>query len=142
MRQELTNPFGRVFLTFDEDKQNRWIYTNWLGYLTAENVKTGANAYTAALEKAGFNCVLNDTRLIIGSWDHSVDWVVNEWAPRAAKGGLKYFAMLTTPETFADSSAANFAAKLTSFEVKVFEDMGTAREWLRSFSLRAQQHSR
>lgn len=141
MKQELTNPFGRVFLTFEEDAQNRWVYTNWMGYLTAENVKTGANAYTAALERAKFNCVLNDTRLIIGSWDHSIEWVVNEWAPRAARAGLKYFAMLATPETFADSSALSFAEKLTSFEVEIFEDMGAAREWLRKCSLQVQQNS-
>ncbi|QCR23181.1 STAS/SEC14 domain-containing protein [Pontibacter sp. SGAir0037] len=135
MKQELTNPFGRVFLTIEEDALNKWIYVNWMGYLTAENIKMGANAYTTALEKAGYNCVLNDTRLIIGSWDHSMDWVINEWAPQAAKAGLKYFAMITTPETFADSSASNFYSKLTAFKAEVFDDMDKGKQWLKQFSL-------
>ncbi|PKV62429.1 STAS/SEC14 domain-containing protein [Pontibacter ramchanderi] len=135
MKQELKNPFGRVYLTIDVDHKNKWVHVNWMGYLTEENVKTGAQAYTDALAEAGYNSVLNDTRLIIGGWDHSLGWVLNDWAPRAARAGLKHFAMITTPETFAESTASSFYSKLKSFSVKVFEDKHTAEQWLRQFSL-------
>ncbi|WP_181304412.1 STAS/SEC14 domain-containing protein [Rufibacter sp. XAAS-G3-1] len=131
MTKELVNPFGRVYLTIKEDSQNRLIYVNWMGYLTEENVKTGARAYTQALADAGYNCVLNDTRLIIGSWGHSMDWVVNEWAPSAAKAGLKRFAMLANPESFGESSASIFLSELKAFEARSFNDLESARKWLR-----------
>lgn len=135
MIKELTNPFGRVFLTINEDTRNRWIHVNWMGYLTEENIKMGATAYIEALAKAEYNCVLNDTRLVIGSWNHSLNWVLKEWAPTAAGAGLKHFAMITTPETFAQSSAVSFYEQLKHFEIEVFDELGNAKEWLRQYSL-------
>lgn len=135
MVQELTNPFGRVYLTIETNRANRWVHVKWMGYLTMENVRTGAAAYTQALSEAGYNCVLNDTRLIIGGWDHSLDWVLQEWVPRAARAGLQYFAMIATPETFADSTAQAFYKGLKLFEAQVFEDKSTAEKWLRHYSL-------
>ncbi|TPE46341.1 STAS/SEC14 domain-containing protein [Pontibacter mangrovi] len=135
MVQELRNPFGRVYLTIDINSKNRWVHVNWMGYLTEENIKAGAAAYTKALSEAGYTCVLNDTRLIIGGWDHSLDRVVNEWAPRAARAGLKHFAMITTPETFAGSTAATFYNTLKSFETKVFDNTSDAQEWLRQYTV-------
>ena len=135
MKQELTNPFGRVYLTIEIDNRNRWVYVNWMGYLTEENIKAGAQAYTDALAKAGFNCVLNDTRLIIGGWDHSLEWVLHDWAPRAAKAGLKYFAMITTPESLGGTTASKFYTGLKAFKTDVFDDKSKAEGWLRQFSL-------
>ncbi|GAB3824583.1 STAS/SEC14 domain-containing protein [Pontibacter rugosus] len=135
LRQELKNAFGRVFLTIEVDKDNKWVHVDWRGYLTVDNIQTGAKAYTAALEEAGFCCVLNDTRLVLGTWAHSLDWVLNEWAPNAASAGLKHFAMIATPETLAESTATDFYASLTAFEAQVFEDIEDARNWLRQFSL-------
>jgi hypothetical protein len=130
--QELKSSLGRVFLTIETDQENHWIHVTWQGYLTAANIKDGAQAYTAALAKAGFSCVLNDTRLVNGPWDHSMDWVINEWAPNAAKAGLRHFAMITTPATLAEGSAAAFYTQLTAFEARVFDTTESARHWLRS----------
>ena len=134
MTQELKNSFGRVFLTIDVNDINKWVHVNWMGYLTEDNVKNGALAYTKALQDAGYKCVLNDTRLILGGWDHSLEWVLNDWAPRASKAGLKYFALITTPETFAESTAAAFYSKLKSFRAQVFDDKSKAENWLRQYS--------
>ena len=66
MIQELKSALGKVYLTIETDPENRWIFTDWQGYLTAENIKTGAKAYTDALAASGFSCVLNDTRSMRG----------------------------------------------------------------------------
>ncbi len=133
MMQELKNATGRTYLTIETDAENRWVAVNWMGYLTADSIKDGARAYTAALAKSGFSCVLNDTRSVRGPWDHSMDWVINEWAPNAAAAGLKHFAMISTPDSLADGSAANFYAQLTAFQAEVFDNDGEARVWLRRF---------
>lgn len=135
MRQELQNAFGKVFLTIEVDTRNRWVHVNWTGYLTAENIRTGAAAYTAALQRAGFSCVLNDTRGVVASWGHSLDWVLRDWAPSAARAGLRHFAMVTDPDTFASSTAIDFYTNLTAFQAEVFNDMENAKHWLRSHSL-------
>lgn len=130
MIQEFKSPTGRVFLTIETDTFNRWILVDWIGYLTADSIRTGAAAYTEALAKSGFSCVLNDTRSVRGPWDHSMDWVINVWAPNAAAAGLKHFAMVSTPESLADGSAANFYAQLTAFQAEVFDNLSSARAWL------------
>ncbi|QHL87343.1 STAS/SEC14 domain-containing protein [Nibribacter ruber] len=130
MIQELVNPFGKVYLTIKKDAENKLIYVNWVGYLTEENVKTGALAYTKTLAEAGFHCVLNDTRSIVGSWNHSMDWVVKEWAPSAAKAGLKRIAMLSSPQSFGETSADTFIKEQMAFEAKCFDDMEAAKRWL------------
>lgn len=130
--EELKTSLGRTYLTIDTDLKNQWIAVNWMGYLTADSIREGAQAYTDALAKSGFVCVLNDTRSVRGPWDHSMDWVINEWAPNAAKAGLKYFALVSMPETLADGSAANFYAQLTAFNADVFNNTEEAEQWLRA----------
>nr|WP_240337021.1 hypothetical protein [Rufibacter sp. SYSU D00308] len=92
-------------------------------------------AYTKAVRESGYSCVLNDTSHVVGGWDHSIDWVVNEWSPQAANAGIKHFALITTPESFAESTASNFFSTITAFRVKVFGNMDAARQWLRQYSL-------
>ena len=134
MIKELKSSLDKIYLTIETDHENRWIFADWQGYLTAENIKIGAKAYTQAVADAGFSCVLNDTRSVRGPWDHSMDWVINEWAPSAAKAGLRHFAMISTPETLADGSAASFYGQLTAFQGNVFDNMAEARAWLRQYS--------
>ncbi|WP_018478776.1 STAS/SEC14 domain-containing protein [Pontibacter roseus] len=136
MRQELKNAFGKEFITVSVDKENRWVHVIWKGYLTKENVKAGALAYTAAVKEAGYTCVLNDTRQILGGWDHSLDWVVNDWGPQAAQAGIQHFAMIANPASFGESTAAAFYATFKAFEVKVFDNMPSAEDWLRQYSLK------
>jgi hypothetical protein len=134
MKQELNNAFGKVFITITVDRENRWVHTNWIGYLTEDNIKAGARAYTQAVQDAGFNCVLNDTSQVVGGWDHSIDWVVNSWSPQAARAGIKHFALITTPKSFAEASASSFFSNLKAFEVKVFDNLPDAEAWLRPYS--------
>ena len=135
MRQELKSALGRTYITIEPNATNRWIDVNWMGYLTGDNVRAGAAAYTAALAKSGYNAVLNDTRAVLGPWEHSLDWVVNTWAPQAAAAGLTHFAMVTTPESMADATAVSFYQQLTAFKAEMFADKEEASRWLRQFSL-------
>ncbi|RDV11968.1 STAS/SEC14 domain-containing protein [Pontibacter diazotrophicus] len=137
MRKEYPNIFGKVFLTVDIDKKNEWVHNDWIGYLTRDNVQFGALAYLNAVRESGFSCVLNDNSKVLGSWDHSLEWTAKEWVPLAAKAGLKYFAMIVSPDSLAESSVLSFANLITSFEVKVFSNITDAKSWLRYHSLGA-----
>lgn len=139
MEQELTNAFDKVFITINTDQENRWVHTNWVGYLTEENIRAGAQAYTQAVKEAGFSCVLNDSTQIVGSWNHSLDWVLNEWAPQAAAAGIRHFAIIITPESFADATAKAFYSSIKAFEVRRFADRTEAENWLRQYSLGTQE---
>ncbi|MCB2409539.1 STAS/SEC14 domain-containing protein [Hymenobacter lucidus] len=132
MKQELRSSLGRPYLTIDTDMTNRWVLVEWAGYLTAESIKAGAQAYIDAVAASGLRCVLNDTRKVIGPWDHSMDWILNEWAPNATAAGIRHFAMVSVPDSMADASAASFYAQLKGFEVRIFGNDDDAKAWLRT----------
>ena len=134
MREDLKNAFGKVFLEVEVDTENKWVHTNWIGYLTKDNIISGALAYTEAIKETGYCCVLNDTSEVLGGWDHSLDWVVNQWGPQAANAGIAHFAIITKPESFANSTALSFYESLKAFEVKVFDNIADAKHWLRQYS--------
>lgn len=128
--QELKSVFGKTFITISVDIENRWIHTNWAGYLTQDNIKAGALAYINAVRESGYSCVLNDSREVLGSWEHSLDWVLNEWAPQAAAAGIRHFALITSPESLAESTASNFLTNIKAFEVRLFAEKPSAEAWL------------
>ena len=136
MKQELTNAFGNVFLTIEVDLLNHWVHTNWMGYLTEECTKNGTVAYTKAVKKSGFNCVLNDSRQVLGSWEHSVEWALQEWVPQAVSAGIKYFALIVNPESLSADSAVALTSGVNLFEIRIFDDQAEAENWLRSHCLK------
>src|SRR5690349_16794073 len=83
LNQELRNAFGNVYLTIEVDLLNHWVHTNWVGHLTEEITKAGTETYTKTVKDSGFNCVLNDSRQVVGRWEHSVEWALHEWVPMA-----------------------------------------------------------
>ncbi len=103
----------------------------WQGYSTQEAIKKGISAYTEALQDAGYSDILIDTRAMVGSWNHSLDWVLEHWVPQAAAAGLQHYALVVKPETFAEAAADIFYEHVTAFEAEIFADMATARAWLR-----------
>lgn len=131
MKKELTNIFGNVFLTIEEDRKNRWVYNDWIGYLTMDNVKTGAITYLDTVRESGYSKVLNSNVNVLGSWEHSIEWVLNDWEPMAAKSGIKHFAMIVSENSMTEPSALHFAELIKDFEVKLFHDKAEAEHWLR-----------
>ena len=132
MKKELTNAFGNVYLSIEVDLLNHWVHNKWTGHLTEEITKAGTEAYTKAVKRSGFNCVLNDSRQVLGRWDHSVEWALQEWVPQAVYAGIKYFALIVNPDSFSADSAEALTTGVNLFEIKIFDDQAEAEDWLRS----------
>jgi hypothetical protein len=131
LKKDLTNSFGNVFLSIEFDNQNKWVYNNWKGYQSYENVMAGANACIEIIQQYKCPCLLNDNRQVVGPWDHATDWIANDWTPRALKAGMKYFAHVVDKQTLAAMSAEEMHRKVgTVFEMKVFDNMEAAKAWL------------
>ena len=43
MPTELTNGFGKVYLTIDYEAAGPWVYNNWIGYQTFAGIIVGAD---------------------------------------------------------------------------------------------------
>ncbi|MFD2248144.1 STAS/SEC14 domain-containing protein [Pontibacter ruber] len=131
MKKEISNAFGKIFLTIEYVEKNHLIHNNWLGYQTLEGIMLGADQCIDVINFYACPYLLNDNRLVVGPWNHATDWIANDWTPRAIKAGLTHFAHVVSPESFAALSAETMSAKVGDyFQMQIFEDFDKAKEWL------------
>jgi hypothetical protein len=132
MMTELKNGFGKVYLATAYDAANGWVYNNWVGYQTLPGIIAGADACLSPLRKHGCAYLLNDNREVVGPWDHAVDWIVTDWAPRAIAQGLTHFANVVSPESMAALSAEAMRLGLGGqLHMRMFSNIDEAKAWLR-----------
>jgi hypothetical protein len=131
---ELKNQLQKVFYTIEYNKEKNWLYSNWIGYISVEDVKTGANKAIEVIAATKCGNVLNDNRQVTGPWSKANDWIANDWMPRALKTGLRNFAMVTSPNLFGEMSAKELETRLDSigFVMRNFKDYNEAAAWLTS----------
>jgi hypothetical protein len=131
--QELTSSTGKVYLTISFDETNKWIYNDWIGYVTPDNVMQGCLAVLDAIKKHKVSCGLNDNRHLVGRWDQSVGWIEEEWTPQAVAAGLRYFAHVVDIESFAAASSVQMLERVQGkFHMRIFHDLDSARDWLKA----------
>ena len=139
MPTELYNGFGKVYLRISYDPANHWVHNEWIGYQTYVGIVAGADACLGPLAENACAYLLNDNRQVVGPWDHAVEWIVTNWAPRAIATGLTHFANVVSPESLAAGSARSMALGLEGqLQMHMFDNMAEAQQWLRE----AQQHAR
>ena len=132
MTSELTNGFGKVYLTTEFEKANGWVYNNWIGYQTLAGIMAGADACLIPLQKNTCAYLLNDNREVVGPWDHAVEWIVTDWAPRAIAIGLTHFANVVSPDSMAALSAESMRLGLDGqLQMRMFGNIDEAKAWLR-----------
>jgi len=131
MSKELINGFGKVYLTIAYDAANNWVHNSWVGYQTYVGIVAGADACLLPLRENQCAYLLNDNQQVIGPWDHAVNWIVTNWAPRAIAQGLTHFANVVSPESLAASSAQSMALGLDEqLQMRLFANMQAAQNWL------------
>ena len=137
----LTNGFGKVYLHIMYDETNHWVYNDWIGYQTYVGIVAGAEACLGPLAEHHCAYLLNDNRQVIGPWDHAVEWIVTNWAPRAIASGLTHFANVVSAESLAASSAQSMAVGLNGqLQMALFSDIEKAKQWLRGAQRTSSTH--
>jgi hypothetical protein len=138
MRTELTNGFGKVYLTIEYNAGGHWVYNNWIGYQTHAGIVAGADACLQPLREHACAYLLNDNRQVLGPWDHAVEWIVTIWAPRAIDQGLTHFAHVVSPESMAALSAEAMHIGIGGrLQMRIFSEINEAEAWLRAARLGA-----
>ncbi|MBT9392374.1 hypothetical protein KLP40_04295 [Hymenobacter sp. NST-14] len=140
MRQEFINSFGDTFLTAEFDQQNHWIYNDWRGLLTTDNVVQGSLGVLHVLQQTHCPYILNDNRTVLGSWKQANDWIEHTWMPQALAAGLRYHAHIVAPGVFGQASAEDMHLRVGShFQMRLFEGLEEAEAWLREMQTLEQQ---
>jgi hypothetical protein len=133
MKQEIKNQSGNTFLILEYDQENKWLYANWIGYQNLENIQKGMAEAESMYRLYRYSKVLNDNRALIGPWDKSNEWLEQRLAPNAAYFNIRHIAHVVSPGIFGQLSAQDLQSRLLNkIEIKLFEDIGRAQDWLKS----------
>lgn len=133
MKTAIKNAFGKVIMTAEYDAANRLVHNEWFGYQTREGIITAANAALEVIARHRCPHLLNDNTAVLGPWDHAVDWIAQDWTPRAIAAGLTHFAHVVSPKSFAALSAQAMASGIAgSFQMRISGSVPEARAWLRA----------
>jgi hypothetical protein len=70
---------------------------------------------------------------VTGDWQEANDWLQYEWLPQIMETGRRYFAMVLSRDMPDQDSAQDLQQRLSSCcNVRLFDDLSEAREWLDS----------
>ncbi|WP_153042178.1 hypothetical protein [Rufibacter roseus] len=138
-RTELKKPNGDVFLIAERAADNSYIHAQWIGIQTLETVMQGGSFYIKMIEEQPCARLLNNHKELIGPWDIAQEWIVSYWTPKVMELGLRFMAQVLAPGVYGQMSFHQLHQHISDkFEIKMFDDVAPAKEWLLTVKSRAQ----
>jgi hypothetical protein len=121
----------KIFLEISRDDINNWVYAQWIGQVSTEDVKEGSLKILDELKQSKYRCLLNNNKDLVGHWDGANEWIANEWIPKALKAKLEKFAHVLSDYSFGQASAETLHLNVGDrFEMRLFKNIDEAKEWL------------
>ena len=121
-----------VDIEFDE--QGKFMYANWKGFQTVDNVKFGCEKMLEFLKQKKITRVLNDNRQVTGPWQGAAEWGAKEWFPRMFAAGLTHFAWIQSTSVFSQLSTEKALFETDESwktqGIRTFDDPELARKWI------------
>ncbi len=121
-------------LTLSFDEQGDFIYANWKGFQTLDNVKFGCEKMLEFLKQKNTSRVLNDNGLVTGPWQGAAEWGAKEWFPRMFAASLTHFAWIQSTSVFSQLSAEKTLSETDESwktqGIRAFDDPELARKWV------------
>lgn len=124
------------FLEISHDKGNEWLYMNWKGYQIDESIKEDCNRAVELRKEYQVFKILNDNTYTQGIWLGVSRWLASDALPRARRAGMTSFAHVHGPSRMSriSAEAALFLLSSDTSDIKAFDDIETAKAWLRGRS--------
>ncbi|PSR56260.1 hypothetical protein AHMF7605_23540 [Adhaeribacter arboris] len=130
---ELKKENGDVFLIAERMPDNSYVLAQWIGIQTLDTVRQGGNHYIKMLQNQPCAKLLNSHAELIGPWTVANDWIVQVWTPKVQALGLRYMAQVLAPGVYGQMSFHQLHQRLSNtWEIKMFDDEPSARDWLLS----------
>lgn len=121
------------YLDVYTDLEQSWVYLNWKGTPTVDEVKQGVEMALEAMKDKELGKILNDNRELKGTWTGAMDWIVNDWWPRAMDAGFRAIAYIYSPDVFGKFSVDALLKQTDEngpVKQKPFKTIEEAKTWL------------
>lgn len=115
-------------ITYNDDTET--LYCLWIGRQTEDGVKGAGDVIINIVIERGIKKILNDNRLVKGSWKDVAGWVNEIWFPQIIAAGITHFAWIYSKDIFARYSARK--ATGSTRIIKVFKEVEQAERWLQT----------
>ena len=136
MYNELINTVGKPIFRWELDKENNWLYLNWIGYISDENGRNATKLFLELLREHQCTSVLNDNREVCGPWgggEAGSKWLQETVFPAAAALGLKYMAHIMAPGIASALMAQDLHQRINgTLTMQLFGNEEKAKAWLKS----------
>ena len=119
-------------LTISYDHLSDWLVADWGTDQSQESVQWGCQQMLRLLKAEHARKVLNDNRRVQTLWADASEWVGRVWFPQMADAGLEYFAWVYSPHLYSRLSTDRSLDYLVRPIVMTFNNVETARNWLRA----------
>lgn len=119
------------------DTDNAWLYFDWKGPQSLQQVQNDSRHVTALIHQTHARKALNDnTHTTHSSWE-MVMWVAKEYLPWAGRAGMEFVAWVNSPVLECRNDVDLMALVLDQKpQVAIFDDLDAAYSWLRSMRVR------
>ncbi len=120
------------WIEIEFDPENNWLYANWQDIQTFESIVNGGTQMLKHTKAKRCSKVLNDNRLVKGTWTFAADYTENEWFPQMVGAGLKHFAWIYSADIFSKFSVDRLKTIQSTGIIKVFDSIEEGEKWLKN----------
>ncbi|MFT6827086.1 MAG: hypothetical protein ACI9Z3_001725 [Roseivirga sp.] len=131
-KQIIRDSKDRIFYEAEIDQKNGWIYINWIGDISLDDVKRGSEAFLDLLSISKSQKLLNDNSLLTSNFLEINEWIEENIIPNAVAQGLKYFAHVLSPKFITRFSGVDLGLRVKPIEFQAFKNRDKAEKWLSS----------
>lgn len=118
-------------ITIAFDHLEDWLFADWHGDQTLQSVQHGALEMLRLLKQQRTRKVLNDNTRVTSMWSEASEWGGRVWFPQMVEAGLEYFAWVYSPNLYSRLSTDLTLQHTERPVVATFDDLQTAKAWLR-----------
>ncbi len=133
----IPNADGEVYAVLSYQPTLNYLLMDWIGFCTADELMQATLRMLDWQQTEGIrrNCSVqvHNTKEMNVAWNDTVDWIANDFFPRAYQAGLRYNISILSPDLFTKlSSEALHQHSNSKVPTLLFETLPEAEKWIAS----------
>ncbi len=123
--------FNESFITVEYNEELNTVCPVWKEAPTSEEFRLGMNKVIEAMKEYNTGILKSDTAKIGAMDPEDGTWSATDWLDRAVKVGYRKFAVIISPDIFAQMSVEDTLNQVNGVEIKYFPSDAEATAWIK-----------
>ncbi len=120
------------YVTLGYNSETQTVFHTFHQFIQGKDLYDALNTGIDVLREKGAVKWLSDDRKNTGVTPEDTDWSMNDWGPRAAQAGWKYWALVVPEELAGRGAMSGIVEQFFNLgvQVMVFTEVKEAQDWL------------